>query len=209
MNETTKRLLDVYRRTQKMHAWIYQQMVIVLEELKQPMEQADRVDSAFLLRETMLLLKDLQKETLHAGERYEEVVCALWAASNTGRDDERSVRGDLALGTPNSKPAPTLPSQKKEPEAFRKMMLGLGLDPDGEMFQMDALRLHWPGLCNVLGARMERGLPLPAGIDPKNVSVKYSLTLRKHPDVRLFDDEEPKRPTITKDLAKTRRKEVQ
>lgn len=187
MNTLVKSHLDLYNRVKRMHAHVYSRLSALREAVCSGTinTQADRVDLAFLTRDILNHVLDIRKETESLLHLFEQVTCAVWV-QETATDLEAgstAIKGTLARATPDVKMAATMPSAKREPEAYRSLLTDIGLP--ASLIDADCVRMHWPGMIEYVSQLVAAGKPLPAGIDPSKTYPQYKLTLVKHKDVDL------------------------
>lgn len=173
------RSLDGVRRNHKLR---YGQIVKLRLKLSEgQLTQKERVDAAYILREMADVYDDLRKELRATQELITKMVCAAWIKdSETLSPDSmnRSIRGELALGTPDIKFTANVPSASKDPELYKKFMTAMGVDESLH----GMIRPHWPSMREYISTELAAGHPPPPGINPDDLYPDYRLSLRKLPN---------------------------
>lgn len=141
------------------------------------LDVAALADSAFLLREVARMHDDLRKECERLRDTVESKACLIWI--NVG--DDSPIHGEMATASPDMKITPTLPSFKSDPEAYRTLLEFMGVSE--EAIDRGTFKVYWPAFCDYVTDLTKQGKPMPPGIDPKKMFVKYKLNFkaRKEP----------------------------
>lgn len=176
--------LTTLEATRRMHATVFRVINRVKDAAgKEPLEQSERVDLAFLMRELSELCDDLRKESNKARELLDNVMCAVWAKEFEEHPETGPIRGTLATATPKVRFGVTLPSKSKDPERYEEFMRWLEIPQ--ELIDAGVVSTHWPRMTEWLTERAKEGRPMPAGIDVESTYPVYSTTLRRKPDADL------------------------
>lgn len=172
-------LLITYRQLNKSYTTAYEALLRTRPQVTELPKEV-LVDVALLLRTISKMCDDCRKECNAIQELCEKIACVQWVQSsmNDTSNAEPVIRGRLARGSPDVKPATTLPTPNTNPEGFFELMRSIGAV---RAARQDLVRPHWPGLTKYVGALVEKGKPLPKGIDPARVYYVYKL----NPLVRL------------------------
>jgi hypothetical protein len=132
-------------------------------------------DHAFALKEMDKLLKDIGVEVRRRLELAESVVGVTWMQGS----DAEPVRTEHCTATVNLKMQPSVPKRGTPEYAAFMKWLGYGEGP-----HLDAIRLHWPTICDIVTKNVEEGKPLPPGITPETLhNPKATLTFYKRKEV--------------------------
>lgn len=165
MRPEIARALCLYRELNAYHRKLYEFIL----RAKQggggaAMSQGERVDLAFVAREGAKLADDCRKEFTALQELLEGVVCAVWVQDGVNDPDATSstISGELASGSPDVRQMVSLPREKNDPVAFKKLCNHLGIM--GRAFKNRVFKLHWPSLVDYVSERLASGKPLPPGV---------------------------------------------
>lgn len=160
------------------HRVRYEQIVKLRRKLSEgQLTREERVDAAYLMREMRDVYNDIRKEFDATIELITKLVCAQWVkdSENINEQVSRSIRGELALGTPSIKFTANVPSPHKDPERYKALLDSMGIDPANHHL----VRPHWPELSEFISAELAAGRPPPAGITMDKTYINYRLSLRK------------------------------
>lgn len=190
MHNTTATLLASYQAISAVYDNSFRSITVARESLKAKgdLTQGDRADIGLILKKTEVMLHDLEKEARKIRELYEKVICAIYAHESLTNGPEatpKSIKGELGLATPNApRFVPKLPSQKKEPKAYTRLLQAMGVP--NEMAATGVFHMHWPTLVEYVSEQKAKGVDIKAfeGLDE---TVLHSCTFRKHNAVHLED----------------------
>ncbi len=176
-------LRKLYRKARIFHEMAYG---VVLQTRQRTVGGAvsldELADSAFVAREIAVLANDLRKEFEAAQGLLEKIACLAWVTAHAGEPEQAEpIRAELVVATPSLKQMASLPRLKKDPKAYNRLMLHLGV-PEA---CRELVRPHWPSMVEHLTNLAEQGRPLPPGIDPNKTYPVYKLTMRRRPDVEI------------------------
>ena len=189
---------NIYAESKKVHENIYRLMAQLRVEIDKCNNMVELCDYAYAINGTHGFIEDLKKELWKFRELLNKKVCDLWIsfAQRDISSVDRSIRTDYVTATPDIGQAPNIPKPRDNPEAYKKLMDYLGIDisgwpvtetendEGGEGGKLnEVVKIHWPGLCALVTAKLAAGLPAPPGIDISKMSPVYKLTLRKRRDV--------------------------
>lgn len=164
-----KRIQQMYEDT----FLLYQRLVSMTKwaggELPKHMTDPEYcVDIAFAMSELDKLFHDIGVEIRKVREIAELIGGRAWLQSPS----EEPIRTDHCTATVKLKMQPATPP-KDSPE------LAELLDWLGVKQNHNAVRLHWPTLCDIVTKCVEESKPLPACIDPKTLH-NPSITMQFH-----------------------------
>lgn len=217
MKESAKTL---FRNAKESHEIVYKRLSELRQEIEKCNNYVELCDYAFAVHESHEYIEDIKKELWKLRESINKKVDELWlqAAIKGGRDFPRSIHTDYVTATPDIKQAPNIPSQKSDPKAYKELMDYLKIDtsdwpehPDSnkiekgdnnETIKSEVVKIHWPGLVNLVTERMSAGLPVPPGINISKLVPVYKLTLRKKRDVLDNVEHEPTTQELKEELNK-------
>lgn len=171
--ELTERLTDI----EKAHAETFK---LLLECRGPPTNSTNEelVDLSFMMREAENFCEDLRKELRGARDFLGRIICMRWLHENLNTHDvDMSIRGKLAMGTPQVRTMASLPLPEKDPEAFVAFMKRIGVF--GQALKRSLVKVHWPAVTDYLTDLIAKGKPLPPGIDPNRTYSVYQVILRK------------------------------
>jgi len=206
MKESAKTL---FRNVKESHEIIYKCMSELRQEVEKCNNYVELCDYAFAVDQSHEYVQDLKVELWKFREFLNKKVDELWlqAAVNGGCSFPRSIHTDYVTATPDIKQAPNIPSQKSDPEAYKKLMDYLNIDvsnwpvkEDGGLSEV--VKIHWPGLCNLVTEKMAKGLSAPPGIDISKLTPVFKLTLRKKKDILDKTDSETSVEEMKAELTK-------
>lgn len=187
---------NLYAESKKVHETIYTLMAQLRSEVDKCNNMVELADYAYAINGAHSFIEDLKKELWKFRELLNKKTCDIWIAF--ARQDpasvDRSIRTDYVTATPDVGVAPNIPSAKNDPETYKKLMDYLGIDisqwpvtetEDGEGGKKlnEVVKIHWPGLCALVTAKLAAGLPAPDGVDVSKMSPVYKLALRKRRDI--------------------------
>jgi hypothetical protein len=159
------------------HEDAYNALIALREQAAKSFELEDLTNIAYAVHESNKFADDLEKETRVFHDFLSKKVGALWVA---GSSAPAPIRTEYVTTTPRVKKVATVPSKKKEPEQFARLMTSLGVPQ--ELWNSDsesaALAIHWPGLMEEITRREAEGLPPLDGIDPTKMYTQFDLTHR-------------------------------
>lgn len=185
---------NIYSESKKVHENIYRLMAQLRVEIDKCNNMVELCDYAYAINGTHGFIEDLKKELWNFRELLNKKVCDLWIsfAQKDISSVDRSIRTDYVTATPAIGTAPNIPKPRDNPEEYKKLMDYLGIDISGwpvtetedEGGKLnEVVKIHWPGLCALVTAKLAAGSPAPPGIDISKMSPVYKLTLRKRRDV--------------------------
>ena len=115
-------------------------------------------DVAFTMYELNKLINDIGVEIRKTQELAETLVCRTWISQT----NDEPIRTEHCTATPDLKLQPAVP--KKGTPELAELLDWLGVKENH-----DAVRIHWPTLCDIVTKRMTEGGSLPKCIDPSNM----------------------------------------
>jgi hypothetical protein len=181
--ERLKELLLAYRDLNRLYLKTYKLLCTLRDELKdQQYTLEDVVSLLYVMRSVSKYANDLRKEADGIGSMFENVCCVLWMAQHQNAPEQADpIRTALATGTPRINMGVKLPKQSDDPEAFKALMSYFGVSESAVNAQ--AVKLHWPGICEHLTQLAEDGKPLPPGISADRTYPTYGVTIRANQDL--------------------------
>ena len=185
MHTCVKEAVKLHEACVSLHADIYRILKLVSDMTKKgnALTQEDRADLIYLMKQVGDTFDDLKKEAYANRELLDNVLCAVHTATGAVAK-ERSVRGNIAVATPDVKIQATCPSSTKEPTRYGMLMRALGVKNE-DVIQRGLLTAHWPKMVEYCTELSREGKPLPEGIDPENTKPKYSTAVRLRSDIDL------------------------
>jgi hypothetical protein len=180
---------ELYARTREAHSEIYT-LLIAVQKLKQTpgaMTLEEFADAAYATDKAAKMLKDLEREMRLEHERIERLTCLIW--TKLGDAAEKNIKTPYVTATPDVKLMAALPTRKKNPEEFKKLMKYLKI-PEchiGDEDQKGIIDLNFRAMIEWLSDRQAQGLPLPPGIEASTTYPVYKLLLlsKEDPDAEV------------------------
>lgn len=129
------------------------------------------VDVGFVMKELDKLLYDIGLEVRKTMSLAELLACRTWLQST----DDQPIRTEHCTASPRLKMQPATPP-KDSPE-LAELLDWLGMKQNH-----DAVRIHWPTLCDIVTKCVADSKPLPKCIDPEslhNPEMKLTFLKRK------------------------------
>lgn len=177
-----------YKTVSDLHAVAYAELQDVQEAVRTCSDPKELADYSYALREISKFADDIRKIADAVKETAEKIACAICI-----RDEHvGTIRTEYCVATPKLKMSASLPSKRTEPEAYNRLLEFLGIRD--EISDTDCVRLHWPGMVDLITLRTEAGKPLPPGLEMAKTYPVYSLSpMRKlkgvlDGDVRTKED---------------------
>lgn len=169
---------DMHRKVREAHAAAHEAIVRMTSEVKDCLDIKELADFAYATQDAWKLADDTRKQLNILHELVEKIAGVLWATTSM---DGEPIRTEYCTATPNPKPIATIPKRSTDPEAYKTLMLHLGvpealLNTDNE--DKEVIRPHWPGFVDYLTRELAAGRPLPPGIHPDKTYMKYNLSIR-------------------------------
>lgn len=159
-----------YKTVSDMHTTAYQELQDVQDAVKTCSDPKELADYSYGLREISKYSDDIRKIADAIKETAEKIACAICV-----RDEHvGTIRTPYCVATPKLRMTASLPSKKREPEEYNRLLEFLGIR--GELSETDCVRLHWPGMVDLITMRMEQGKPLPPGMETAKTYPVYSLS---------------------------------
>lgn len=173
-----QRVADLYLTVQRTYMETHEAITRIRTASLTESSKEELADTAFALSRAFQYARDLKTELEKLQELCEKLCCLKCSVE----ENAETIRTPYVTATPTMKPIATLPKRKEDPEGYKKLMIWLGV-PE-HMIVMDdeerePLRPHWPAVMDKLADAMEKGLPLPPGIDINKTWPKYGLTKRE------------------------------
>lgn len=137
----------------------------------------EMADLVFLMKQAEPLLADLKSTINTVMELMQNLAAAKFLKSpevmaNPGRVH---IEGQLTKAEINVRVHASIPSPKKEPVEYRKMMMALGVSE--QCIENDHVRPHFPKICDLITELAAQGKPPPPGLGA--TYPRYWLTCRK------------------------------
>lgn len=162
MHRLVSETLEIHEKLQRMYKTVYTQIAAVRDKVVD-LEQGDRADAAYLMREMAGLFDDLRKEANACKDLLAKTMCLIWAHEVVGDlTTDRSIHGKLARATPRTNMTINIP--RPDDPRFVTLCDWLGI-PD-EVIADGIMRPHWPSLRERISERIAAGEPAPKGFDP-------------------------------------------
>lgn len=172
------KLIQLYKRTKAFFTDAYERILEIRELTKAQTDMNELADWVYALRESYTFVDNLRKDIKAAMETCEKLACLFWIEMQDGDP----IKTEYVTATPKVKMIASIPSKKKDPEQYAKLMNFLGVD-EKLYDEIEVVRPHWPGFVEMVSQLAEKGLPLPDGIDPTKTFPQYSLIVRKQKGV--------------------------
>lgn len=130
----------------------------------------DAVDIAYFCDRVSKETEAAGKEARRLLELLGQLACAAYITRTAGDPNaSEQIPGYLAVGTVKMNATADIPP--RDSDAYRQLMQHLGVaNPDA-----DVVRPHWPGLMAAVTEASEQGRPIPPGLDPRSVRVRYAI----------------------------------
>jgi hypothetical protein len=169
-------LVAAYRKGQEFHAELVRADAALRKTLSLNPEIADHVDAAYALRELERMSDECRKVAKLLGDVEQKTTCVLASAMGSAE----SIRTDHCTATPQAKTIASVPRQSSDPDGYCRLMQYLKVPEElwGSEEEHSVLQPHWPGLMEKLNRDLERGLPLPDGIDPNKTYTEHKLRIQ-------------------------------
>lgn len=160
----------VYGESLRAHMYVYRKLAEIRVAARRAQDMKAATDSIYALKEASKLVDDLRKEINKLSDELQTMVCSLWVAHGI----KSPIRTDYCTGSPDVKQVPKTPkSGTPEYEAFCKHY---GVPADAPFSP------HWTKLMETFSAAMEKGEPVPPGVDPSDVWTVFKVkTLKRRP----------------------------
>ena len=184
-----KEVVALYQSARKYHEEAYKAVLRLDELVKSCNNVEELADFAYALREAARYTHDTKSSLERVQTLAERIACLLYVKGEMGGP----IKTSHCSATPKIKMMASLPKKSTHPEEYAALMAHLGI-PDS-VAGSEAVRLHWPGFTDYLSEQIEKGLPVPPGLE-KTYPV-YSLTIRRRldaDDVPATDPEEEDAP---------------
>lgn len=176
-----KELQELHRAAMELHGRWTRLETWLDKSIKEGADKGDHADDAYALREVAAVLDDVRKKA-EAKRKFAERMACLVAL--TQMSDE-PIRTPHCTAKTDVKPVARLPDRRREPEAYAKMMTYLGV-PE-ELWSGDedhaVVKPHWPGVQEMVAAKLAEGKPLPAGLKTDETFTEYKLHIVKRKGV--------------------------
>lgn len=167
--------IEAFKIVKKAHNEAYALISDLPDETKSCANLCELVDTAYAMKQIVLLVKDIENEAKRLEETAIQIACALWAMTSTTGEP---IRTEYCTGSPDIKQMASIPNRNRNPELYEKFMDSLGVPRDLWAGEGEAFRPHWPGLVEYISERQRTGKPLPEGVDPSRMYPVYKLTCR-------------------------------
>jgi len=145
----------------------------------------DLTDLSYIMKRSAEWADSLRKECEKFKHLVDSVTCSMWLHENINNPKPKSIRGKLAIGTPDVKTRVVLPNRKNDPERWRILMKALGASD--WLIESGVVDIKWPALQELHAQRCEQGLPTLPGIDSEKTWDEPALDLRKTRSVDIDD----------------------
>lgn len=142
---------------------------------QQPIEES--ADLHYAISRAFDVVEDTLKHLRQLKTLSEKLVCLKWALLPSGDN----IKTDYVTATPKVVEMPKIPSQKSDPEGYKKLLQYFNC-PE-ELLDKDLLRVHWPSLSLLVEEHAAEGKPLPPGCDPSTTYPIYSVRQLKRKGV--------------------------
>lgn len=174
----------LYADVKKAHERQYKRLIALRTEVHEMAKQVDLdelADVAFALREIEKLTHDIEKEARLLREFTEKLACAAWVQIG----EAETIKTEYCTATPSVKMMVSLPTRKNQPEQYQQLCLALGIPSEliGDETDPGPVSVNWPGMVEYLTAKLQKGEPLPAGLDMKKTYNIYKLNIRKRKEI--------------------------
>ena len=168
--------VELYKASRELHEKLY----VAINELTPQLRACQHdigelADAALVLDKCQKLSEDSEKECRKLLDTIKKAICVLWAQIGDGSP----VRTWHVTASPSVKFMVPIPSKSKEPERFEKVMRGLNV-PEALWNKPDtkaAVVPNWPGMIEYVTELLEKGLPLPDGLDETKKYAVYQVRL--------------------------------
>jgi hypothetical protein len=168
-----KKVLEVYELAKTMHEEGFSKLARIRAELSKSPDLEQVVDVIAVLKKVEACLKDSKVETGKAITQLSKAACMLYLQQGMIGD---TIRTEWVTANPDSKSVPKVPKQSEDPDTYAKLAEYFGVAVDAPF------RPHWPSMVEYCTAQEANLKPLPPGINPKDLSVEYTVVCRFHKD---------------------------
>jgi len=169
--------VKVYKLCKELHEEMFKLRAPLFDLVKAEGDLQEIADVVYATREAMRHLEEVRKDVRKANDVAQKLGCVRW----TEQDDAEPIRTDNCIGSPKVRMTASVPSRRKDPEAFEELMRSLNI-PEA-LWVSDSVRLHWPGFVEYLTELLADGKQLPKGIDPESKYPVFTLEVRKVKDM--------------------------
>lgn len=163
----------LYSDTLKAHMALESKFVDLRALINSQATIIDQADADYAISKISELLDDSAKKMRALLTLSEQLLTIRWVMT----DCTEPVRTMYVTSSPKMTEMPKIPSQKKAPDAYNKLMSELGV-PD-QLTATDAVRPHWPGLCTLVETLAAEGKPLPESLQHAETYPVFKCTRRK------------------------------
>lgn len=145
-------------------------------------DERDCADGAYLCKLMSEQLDYLRKECNKACQAASQWACEQWTIKQLS-DPNLSDKIHAQLCTATTKVDNVVNVPKKDTEEYSTLCHDLGLTEWST--QHDIFHIHWPGIVALCKDRLQRGLPLPKGLDKRLVKGIRGLEFSEVKDMTL------------------------
>ena len=163
----------LYSDTLKAHMALETKLEDLRARLNSQTTIIDQADADYAISKISELMDDSAKKIRALLTLSEQLLTIRWVMS----DCSGPIRTQHVTTSPKMTDMPKIPSKKSSPEAYAKFMSELGV-PD-TLVDSEAVRPHWPGLCDYIECFAEKGEPLPESLKNVDSYPVFKCTRRK------------------------------
>jgi hypothetical protein len=165
-------MVEIFEIMQDAHARVYEKLTRFHQAACQTNDIQVLANRAYALREIAKFAKDIEKEANKAKQMSERMACLVWAQG----ESNEPIRTQYCTASPVVKMMAVLPKKHHDPEAYAELMDHMGVSKEAQL--TGGVRVHWPGMLDLISERLADGKPLPPGIKSDKTYANYSLTIR-------------------------------
>ena len=136
-------------------------------------------DLALMVKKGLDVVQSMKAALDGTRQLLEKSACLRWITLHvTEAGALPPIRGTISIGSPRVTMRIRMPSRERDRKDYAKMMGALGAEP--KALEFDALRPHWPSVCDMATKLAEEGKPGIPGITMESYPM-YSLITRARP----------------------------
>lgn len=168
-----------YRELREAHGRFKRIAEQIMASVDANMSREELADIAYAARESASLADENRKAWQMLTEKAQRTACILWLQDMTNAGEP--IRTEHCTATPDVRVAVRVPSRKKDPERYARLMQWLGVPealytaPEGESPAVD---LHYMGIVRTATDMLAEGKTLPPELNMGNTGQLYFLKIR-------------------------------
>lgn len=184
MQESEK---QIYVATKEWHEDLVARLMHLRKQVSTCRDMKELADAFYALRETEKLANDIAKECRLVMDVLAKAVGALFVNEALTNPSMTKITTDYCFAEPDVKSAVSIPSRKRDPEGYKKLLQHLGIPEhligDDSDDGVKPISVNWKGMTDYVSDMIARGEPLPPCFDPSVTYPVYKLSVRKRKEV--------------------------